>query len=63
MDDVSDIWWEGTSLNDLRQFPEQVKHSVGFQLFRVQSGDMPEDWKPLKKLERILRVSTRSGCC
>ena len=50
MDDVSDIWWEGTSLNDLRQFPEQVRHSVGFQLFLVQSGDMPEDWKPLKKL-------------
>ena len=50
MDDVSDIWWEGSSLDDLRQFPEPAKHSVGFQLFRVQSGEMPQDWKPLKNL-------------
>jgi len=50
MENDKDIWWEGSSLNDLRQFPDDVKHAMGFQLFRVQAGEMPEDWKPLKNL-------------
>ena len=43
-------WWEGRSLDDWRQFPEDVRHAMGFQLFRVQVGEMPEDWKPLENL-------------
>ena len=50
VDKIKDIWWEGSSLSDLRQFPDDAKHALGFQLFRVQSGEMPDDWKPLKKL-------------
>ena len=50
MDEIKDIWWEGTSLDDLRGFPDDVKHSIGFQLHRVQTGVMPQDWKPLKNL-------------
>lgn len=50
MSEEKDIWWEGSSLDDLRQFPDDVKHAMGFQLHRVQSGDMPEDWKILKNL-------------
>lgn len=45
-----DIWWEGASLSDLREFPEDVRQAIGFQLFRVQSGEMPNDWKPLKNI-------------
>jgi len=52
MDAIKDLWWEGSSLADLRAFPEDAKHAIGFQLFRVQSGDMPDDWKPLKKLAK-----------
>jgi len=50
MDKIEPLWWEGSSLEDLRQFPEDARHAVGFQLFRVQSGEMPQDWKPLKGL-------------
>jgi len=50
MDETEDIWWEGSSLDDLRQFPEEVKHAMGFQLHQVQTGEMPNDWKPLKSL-------------
>jgi len=50
MGETKDIWWEGSSLDDLRQFPEDVKHAIGFQLHRVQAGEMPSDWKPLKNI-------------
>ena len=52
MDDVKDLWWEGSSLNDLREFPEAARQAVGYQLFLVQGSDMPEDWKPLNNLGR-----------
>jgi len=50
MSDDKDIWWEGSSLDDLRSFPEDAKHAMGYQLHRVQSGEMPEDWKTLNNL-------------
>jgi len=50
MSEEKDIWWAGTSLDDLRQFPDDVKHTMGYQLHRVQSGGMPQDWKPLKNI-------------
>ena len=64
MDDTRDIWWEGSSLDDLRAFPNDVKHAMGYQLHRLQSGSMPDDWKPMSGLgEGIagvyeIRVST-----
>ena len=50
MDEIKDVWWEGSSLDDLKQFPEDVKLAMGYQLHRVQSGEMPNDWKPLKNI-------------
>ena len=50
MDDVRDIWWAGSSLEDLRRFTDDAKHAVGYQLHRVQSGELPGDWKPLSGL-------------
>ncbi len=50
MDEVKDIWWEGTSKDDLLEFPVDARHLMGYQLHIVQCGDMPEDWKPLKNL-------------
>ncbi|MDY7096007.1 MAG: type II toxin-antitoxin system RelE/ParE family toxin [Acidobacteriota bacterium] len=37
--------WLGTSLADVRAFPEEARRSAGFQLRRVQQGLMPTDWK------------------
>ena len=50
MSEDKDIWWEGSSLDDLRSFPEDARHAMGYQLHRVQSGEMLEDWKPLNNL-------------
>lgn len=35
----------GTSLDDLRNFPEEARRAAGFELHAVQSGLEPTDWK------------------
>jgi phage-related protein len=37
----------GTSLEDLRAFPESVRKEAGVQLHKVQLGFEPSDWKPM----------------
>lgn len=39
--------WVGSSLEDLRAFPEDARRVAGYQLRRVQAGLMPDDWKAL----------------
>jgi phage-related protein len=41
------ILWAGSSLNDLRAFPEDARRIAGFELRRVQQGLHPTDWKPM----------------
>ena len=37
----------GSSLDDLRNFPAEARRQAGFELFAVQRGLEPEDWKPM----------------
>jgi len=39
--------WLGSSLDDLRAFPDDARQESGFQLRRVQKGLSPADWKPM----------------
>jgi phage-related protein len=41
------VHFVGTSRNDLRQLPEGARETAGFQLFKVQQGQEPDDWKPM----------------
>jgi phage-related protein len=41
------IFWVGSSLNDLRGFPEDARRVAGFELRRVQQGLQPTDYKPM----------------
>ena len=41
------VWWLGSSLEDLRAFPEDARRDAGYQLGRVQQGLLPIDWKPM----------------
>ena len=54
----------GDSLKSIRDFPEDARHDVGYQLDKVQRGDQPEDFKPMsgigKGVEEI-RISEPSG--
>jgi phage-related protein len=38
----------GTSLEDIKDFPAEVRREVGFELDFVQRGLEPNDWKPMK---------------
>lgn len=41
------VRWLGSSLADLRAFPEGARTRAGYELMRVQLGDDPTGWKPL----------------
>jgi phage-related protein len=38
----------GSSLDDLRNFPNEARRAAGFELHAVQSGLEPRDWKPMQ---------------
>lgn len=40
--------WVGSSREDIREFPEEVKNDIGFALREVQQGKKPASAKPLK---------------
>ncbi|QQS40389.1 MAG: type II toxin-antitoxin system RelE/ParE family toxin [Acidobacteriota bacterium] len=40
--------WVGSSLEDLRAFPDPVQQSFGFELYQLQIGETPRSAKPLK---------------
>ncbi len=42
------IHWMGSSLKDIRSFPEEVREEIGHALYLVQSGETPRSAKPLK---------------
>ena len=58
------IVFVGDSLKRLREFPEEARHDAGYQLDRVQRGQMPDDFKPMpsigKGVEEI-RIWDESG--
>jgi len=39
--------WLGSSLEDLRGFPEEARRTAGYQLRRVQEGLESNDWKAM----------------
>ena len=40
----------GSSLDDLRNFPERAKREAGYQLSQIQLGFEPSDWKPMSSI-------------
>jgi len=40
----------GSSLDDLRNFPNEARRAAGFELHAVQSGLEPGDWKPMQAI-------------
>ena len=37
----------GSSQDDLRNFPQEARRAAGFELWQVQRGLEPSDWKPM----------------
>jgi phage-related protein len=54
----------GSWREDLRELPESVRETAGHQLFRVQQGKEPDDWKPMPTVGvavQEIRVWDESG--
>lgn len=45
---LKDIDFRGSSLDDLRSFPSGAMRDAGYQLDRVQHGEDPSDFKPMR---------------
>lgn len=45
---VKPLIWVGSSLKNLREFPDEVKDEIGFALYEAQCGLKPTAAKPLK---------------
>ena len=43
--------WIGTSLEDLKKFPDEVREQIGYALYLAQTGDKHPDTKPLKRFK------------
>ncbi|HTS87724.1 MAG TPA: type II toxin-antitoxin system RelE/ParE family toxin [Gemmatimonadales bacterium] len=39
--------WLGTAQSAVRRFPPDARRDVGYQLWRVQAGQDPSDWKAM----------------
>jgi len=51
----------GSSLDDLRNFPNEARRDAGFELRAVQNGFEPSDWKPISSIGsgvREIRIHT-----
>jgi phage-related protein len=45
---MKELIWIGSSLDDLRKFPEKVMDMIGYSLYEIQEGFKPRNAKPLK---------------
>lgn len=54
----------GSSREDLRDLPESARETAGHQLFKVQQGKEPDDWKPMSTVGagvQEIRIWDESG--
>jgi len=58
------ITFHGDALERLRDFPADARQQAGHELYRVQDGREPDDWKPMATIGpgvREIRVRDASG--
>jgi phage-related protein len=61
---VRPIKFRGSSRANLRGFPKEARREAGLQLFQVQLGEDPDDWKPIETIgpgAREIRIREKSG--
>jgi len=61
---MKELYFAGSSLDELKAFPVDAKREAGFQLDRVQHDLEPLDWKPMKTVGagvREIRIRCADG--
>ena len=47
---LAKIIWEGDAEKVISRFPDDVKRDLGFQLYKLQLGERPDDFKPMTSI-------------
>ena len=47
---LATLSWEGDSRDVLSSFPREVKEDIGYALWQLQSGEIPENIRPMKSI-------------
>ncbi len=61
---MKNVQWLGSSRADLRGFPDAIQSEIGLQLFYLQQGKRPDDWKPMQTVAKgveEIRVRDTTG--
>jgi len=61
---IKRVRWLGSSKADLKAFPKAVTAQAGYELYLVQCGQEPTDWKPMSAIGpgvQEIRVRDPSG--
>jgi phage-related protein len=61
---MKEVRWHGSSRTDVEAFPAAARREAGYQLFQVQIGEEPSDWKPMTSIGpgvREIRIRQASG--
>ena len=57
------VSWLGNSLDSVKNFTKAARAEVGYQLYQIQNGTEPDDWKPIKTVGpgvREIRIHSES---
>src|SRR4051812_40074856 len=55
------VWW-GDSDIVVRSFPKPARQEIGFELFLVQQGRTPRDWKPMRSIgSGVIEIRVHAG--
>jgi phage-related protein len=58
------IDWRGSSLDDLREFPEAARKRAGYELRKLQRGELPDNWRPFPEAGpgvNEIRIDSQDG--
>jgi phage-related protein len=61
---IKAVIWMGSSREDLKLFPEAAQNSLGYELYLVQCGLDPKDWKSMTSVGtgvKEIRVRDHAG--
>lgn len=47
---MKSVHFVGASQEDLRKLPDHARETAGFQLYKVQQEQPPDDWKPMPSI-------------
>ena len=50
------VIWIGSSLEDLKDFPEAVQDEIGYALYQAQIGKLYHTAKPLKGIHGVIEI-------